>query len=141
VTLSRIRVHSRESPAAHLEPGAATCVREWFAIAATDRQDWSSWELLVRRRRFDHMNAEISVAAGYAVPRYALWLRLHELGWDPETLTRSQALAFCDGPLAAFLADHGVSLARRARQRLRREIRRFEPAVPTPYERLAGPSL
>ncbi|MBW2274828.1 MAG: hypothetical protein JRG96_16290 [Deltaproteobacteria bacterium] len=89
------------------------------------------------RGRFDHLHVELSVAVGYLVPRYALWLRLKELGWSPEQLKRSQVIAFCDEHLQEFLAVHGGSLARRALARFQRRIRRFDPAHATPEETLA----
>ena len=93
------------------------------------------------RRRFDHLIAELSVALGRLVPRYALWLRMHELGWDPERLAATQATAFVDGHLDAFLAQSGDSLTARAQKRLSRSVERFDPLQPTPYEtmeRLGG---
>ena len=51
---------------------------------------------------------EVSLATGERVPRYALWLKLHERGSNPEELTRNAAMAFCDGPLQTFLADRGL---------------------------------
>jgi hypothetical protein len=92
----------------------------------------------VSRRRFDHLVLEISLAAGVRIPRYDLWLRLHELGVDPESLKAEQSLAFCSGPLAEFLAEFGLYLGPRSRRRLCRSIERFDPDVPTPDERLAA---
>jgi hypothetical protein len=89
------------------------------------------------RRRFDHLVEEISVAAGQLIPRYELWMRLHELGWDPEQLTRDAAVRFAGDPLTGFLADLGLFVPERARRRLERAVRRYDPAVPTPYEQLA----
>jgi hypothetical protein len=89
------------------------------------------------RRRFDHLALEVSLAAGRAVPRYALWLALHESGADPERLTRTETVAFCDAGLPGFLAAHGLSLRHSALRRLRNAVRRFDPSVPTPEERLA----
>lgn len=89
------------------------------------------------RRRFDHLVIEISVAVGRRVPRYALWLRLHELGWDPEELSREAALAFCGAPLSGFLGERGLALAPRPRRRLERSVARFDPSVPTPCETFA----
>ena len=34
----------------------------------------------MRRRRFNHLVAELSELADRSIDRYALWLRLHELG-------------------------------------------------------------
>ena len=89
------------------------------------------------RRRFDHLVAELSVALGTHVPRYALWLRMHEYGWNPDRLSREQALAFCGVPLSSFLAAQGLRLRSRRQQRLIREVERFNPAIPTPDERVA----
>lgn len=91
----------------------------------------------MRRRVFDHLHAELSVGVGRVVPRYALWLRLRAGGVDPERLTREQALGFCRRELAAFLGEQGLALAARPARRLEREIGRFDPARPTPYERVA----
>ena len=90
------------------------------------------------RRRFDHLFAETSVAVGCRLPRLALWLALHDGGCDPESLSREQALAFCRSGLARFLAEQGLALAPRARRRLERELHRYDPARPTPYERFAA---
>jgi hypothetical protein len=90
------------------------------------------------RRRFDHLFTELSVAAGVRVPRYALWLALHEAAIDPEALSREGALAFCDGPLPGFLRAHGLSLGPRRARELRRAVARFDPRHPTPYERFAA---
>lgn len=81
---------------------------------------------------------ELSVAVEQTVPRYRLWLRLHDLGWDPENLGLEDALAFCDGPLHIFLAESGLKMSRRARRRMRSEIERFDPEMLTPYERIRG---
>ncbi len=89
------------------------------------------------RRRFDHLVLEISVAVGRRIPRYPLWLRLHELGWNPERLSCQATIAFCGAPLTRFLADHSLALPPRARRRLERNLRRYDPAMPTPYERMA----
>jgi hypothetical protein len=88
------------------------------------------------RRRFEHLVAEISVSIGWRIPRYALWLRLHHQGMDPEALSRRAALAFCSGPLQLFLAEHGVLLHARDRRRLLRRVARFDPDQPTPEEQL-----
>lgn len=90
------------------------------------------------RRRFDHLHTELSVAVGVALPRYPLWLWLHERGCDPEWLTRADVLAFCDGGLADFLRSRGVFLPARRRSALRRRLARFDPLQPTPEERLAS---
>ena len=90
------------------------------------------------RKRFDHLVEEISLAVGQPIPRYRLWLRLHDHGCDPEALSVRMALAFCDGPLAGFLAEEGLKLRFRARRRLRREVELFDPSAPRPEDSLAG---
>lgn len=89
------------------------------------------------RRAFDHLHAEASVGVGRVVPRYALWLRVRAAGLDPERLTRDEALAFCRRELPGFLVELGLPLPRRAARRLEREVARFDPLRPTPYERIA----
>jgi hypothetical protein len=89
------------------------------------------------RRAFDHLHAELSVAAGRMLPRYALWLRLVDAGLDPERLRREQSLAFCRDHAAAFLAEQGIALSSGGARRLERAVRRFDARFPTPYERLA----
>jgi hypothetical protein len=88
------------------------------------------------RARFDHLVAELSVAVGALVPRWPLWLRLHELGQDPEHLSGEAALAFCGGPARRFLADQGLDLGWIARRRLLRAVARFDPTRPTPEQAL-----
>jgi hypothetical protein len=88
------------------------------------------------RRRFDHLVVELSVAVGRVVPRYALWLRLQELGWDPDHLPVEAVTAFCDDHAGDFLADHAMQLDTRTLRRLRRRLVRFDPRFPTPEETL-----
>jgi hypothetical protein len=88
------------------------------------------------RRRFDHLVTEVSVAVGQRIPRYALWLRLHEYGWNPDALSREHAISFCGTPLSSFLATRGLRLRASRQRRLRREMERYDPAIPTPYERM-----
>jgi hypothetical protein len=90
------------------------------------------------RRRFDNLHAELSLALRVEVSRYQLWLELHQWNIDPERLTREQAMAFCDGPLASYLHRYGLSLRRRALGRLCRRVANYDPTVPTPDERLAA---
>jgi hypothetical protein len=91
-----------------------------------------------QRRGFDHLVEELSVAAGRVIPRYPLWLRLHALGYDPERFDRASATAFCGPHLERFLVEQGVRLPTRVLLRLRRRVQRFDPNVPTPYERMAA---
>ena len=91
----------------------------------------------MRRRRFDHLILEISLALDRNLPRYPLWLTFKELGMDPEFLTREAVIEFCDEQLADFLAHLGYVLPRRRIRRLQRAVARFDPALPTPYERMA----
>jgi hypothetical protein len=90
----------------------------------------------VGRRRFDHLVLELSLILGRALPRYPLWLRLHEAGFDPEDLSRDELLAFCGPPLEHFLAERGLALRLHQRRRLARAIGRFDPSLPAPEEHL-----
>jgi len=90
----------------------------------------------VGRRRFEHLVVELSVAVGQVIPRYALWLKLGELGWDPEALSRRAVMSFCDEHLQQFVNDCGASLTARKARRLRRTLERFDPAQLTPYEHM-----
>ena len=95
----------------------------------------------VSRKLFNHLFVELSVSIGKRVPRYALWLELHDLGWDPESLCVPEAIAFCDGPMEAFLNDRGMKISRRAHKRLRKDLASFDPSRPLPqeiFERLCG---
>ena len=78
------------------------------------------------------------MALGVAVPRFALWMELHECDIDPEHLTREEAIAFCDGPLESYLHRNGLSLRRWALRRLCRKVRKYDPYIATPYERFAA---
>jgi hypothetical protein len=78
------------------------------------------------------------MALGVAVPRFDLWMELHEWNMDPERLTREEAIAFCEGPLASFLHVRGLFLRPRAFRRLCRNIAKYNPTIPTPYERFAA---
>ena len=88
------------------------------------------------RRRFEHLVVELSLAVEQTIPRYRLWLRLHDFGWNPEELGLDQALAFCDGPLRIFLAESGLRMSPRAGRHMRGEVGRFDPDVLTPYDRI-----
>ncbi len=88
------------------------------------------------RRRFDHLVTELSVAIGAKIPRYDLWLRIHEYGWNPDQLTRGEAVSFCGVPLSSFLATRGLRLRASRQRQLKREMQRFDPSMPTPYQRV-----
>ncbi len=90
------------------------------------------------RRRFDHLFTELCVAVDLPLPRYELWLALHEARRDPERLSREEVLSFCEVPLKRFLRERGLRLEGRDLGRLLRRLRRFDPAVPTPEERFAA---
>ena len=93
------------------------------------------------RRRFEHLVVELSVAVGRVVPRYALWMQLSELGAPAERLEADQIEEFFAQHLTDFLAAHDLDLSPRARRRLERSVRRFDPRFPSPYEtmeRLVG---
>ena len=90
----------------------------------------------MRRRRFDHLMLELSLALDRYMPRYPVWLAFKETGADPDLLTRDEVLAFCDGPLDELLAHSGYALSPRAGRRLRRAVARFDPNVLTPYEHM-----
>ena len=92
------------------------------------------------RRRFDHLVVEVSLATGWRVPRFQLWLRLRELGADPETISGEEIVAFCGGPLRRFLAERGVALGPRAQRRLLRSVRRYDPTRREPEEHLIDPA-
>lgn len=85
-------------------------------------------------RRFDHLATELSVALGRLTPRYALWLRLQELGFDPMDLERDQAVTFLERHLDGFLDEFDLNLTGRARRRLLRAVAHFDPLQPTPEE-------
>ena len=87
------------------------------------------------RRRFDHLATELAVAVRSPVPRYALWLQLHDQGLDPESLTRAQAIGFCKASLRRFTSEQGLRLGFRAHRRLVREISDFDPERDTPADR------
>jgi hypothetical protein len=90
------------------------------------------------RRRFDNLHAELSVALGVGVPRFNLWMELHEWNIDPERLTREQVMAFCGGPLECYLRKCGLSLRPRTLRRLCRKVGKYDPSLTTPYERFAA---
>ena len=89
----------------------------------------------MRRRRFDHLATELAVAVRAPIPRYALWMRLHDQGLDPEALTRAQALGFCKASARRFATEQGLRLGMRAHRRLLREIEVFDPERVAPADR------
>ena len=86
----------------------------------------------MRRERFNLLVSELSVLAGQEIPRFTLWMRLHEAGLDPEALSNQQVLRFLDLHLEDFLCQLGLTVSRRARRRLRRTLTRDEPIPPMP---------
>ena len=91
----------------------------------------------MQRRRFDHLIIELSLALGRNLPRYPLWLSFKESGADPESLSREAVIEFCDAQLNEFLAHLGHALTPRQTRRLQRAVARYDPEIPTPYERMA----
>jgi hypothetical protein len=91
----------------------------------------------VHRRRFDHLILELSLALDRNLPRYPLWITFKELGVDPDYLSREVVVEFCDEHLGTFLGHLGCALTPRQQRRLRRAVERYDPALPTPYERMA----
>jgi len=89
------------------------------------------------RRRFDHLFEEISVRIGRLAPRYALWLRLRELGMDADRLSQDDVVAFCRDHLDRFLREHELALGPRQARDLLRSVARHDPALRTPAEWLA----
>jgi hypothetical protein len=83
---------------------------------------------------------ELSRAVEQTIPRYRLWLRLHDFGWDPEDLKLEQAVAFCKGPMKLFLTESGLEMSARANRHMRKEVGRFDPDILTPYDRMAETS-
>ena len=75
---------------------------------------------------------------GRLAPRYALWLRLRELGMDADLLSQSDVVSFCRDHLDAFLREHELALAPRQARDLLRSVARHDPALRTPAEWLAG---
>ncbi len=86
------------------------------------------------RRRFDHFYIELCCALDRRVPRYSLWLELHERGLDPEQLSRTALLTFFDGHLDAFVACQGKAFEARSRRGLRNCLASYDPRVATPCE-------
>ena len=89
-------------------------------------------------RYFEHLYCEISTAAARRVSRFDLWLRIHEVGGDPDALTRRQVRLFVDQQLGGLLSEEGIRLEGRQRRRLEFSLLDFDPDHPTPAEWLAG---
>jgi hypothetical protein len=89
------------------------------------------------RRRFDHLFEELSVLLGRLAPRYALWLHICDQGFDPNGLSRDEALAFCRDPLSEFLSEHDLWLSEAGARKLEKIVGRFDPRHLTPYEHMA----
>lgn len=68
------------------------------------------------------------------VPRYALWLHMNDVGFEPEDLDGTSLLRFFDRHLETFLEGQHLHLAARPKSRLRAALVRYDPAQPTPYE-------
>jgi len=88
----------------------------------------------MNRRRFDNLVIELSVAAGELVPRYALWLRLQELGCDPVVLSQGDVRVFLDEHLGPFLEREALCIRPREVRRLRKRLLRYDPRHATPEE-------
>jgi len=78
------------------------------------------------------------VRIGRLAPRYALWLRLRELGMDADLLAQGEVVSFCRDHLDDFLREHELALAPRQARDLLRSVARHDPALRTPAEWLAG---
>jgi hypothetical protein len=92
----------------------------------------------VARRRLDHLHAELCVAAGRRLPRFALWMALAESGARPGSLAHDDVVRFCGGALERFLREREVELPPRRLRRLVRRLARFDARRPTPEERLGS---
>ena len=93
-----------------------------------------------RRRYFDWIHVEISLALDRRISRYALWVAIWEQGGDPDRLSCEEARRFVESGLTPFLETQGAPMSRRARRRLDGRILHFDPRFPTPEEWLAFPS-
>ncbi len=90
------------------------------------------------RRVFNRLVIEISLAVGYYVSRYALWVYMHELEIDPEQMTAQDVRGFCGPRLRRFLAAQGIRLEPGELHKLERQIRGINPYRPDPYDRIEG---
>jgi hypothetical protein len=107
-------------------------------VPSVTRSEAAPGDVQRTRRRFDHLFEEISVRIGRLAPRYALWLRLRELGMDADALSRDDVMTFCSDHLAGFLHEYELALAPRQARDLLRCVARHDPALRTPAEWLAS---
>lgn len=91
----------------------------------------------MRRRRFDHLVVELSLALDRSVPRYSLWQAVRGVGLDPEAWSGVEAQRFCTAELPRWLRRQGFALAEPRLERLARSIARFDPRRLTPEEHFA----
>ena len=91
----------------------------------------------MKRRRFDHMVVELSVAVDRWVARYALWQAVKDAGYDPECWSGPEAERFCTLELPRWLRRSGHTVPEARLQRLARSVARFDPALLTPEEHFA----
>jgi hypothetical protein len=91
----------------------------------------------MKRRRFDHLVVELSVALDRWVARYALWQAVKEAGYDPESWSGPEAQRFCTIELPRWLRRSGQTVSEARLQKLARSVARFDPALLTPEEHFA----
>ena len=91
----------------------------------------------MKRRRFDHLVAELSVALDRWVARYALWQAVKEAGYDPESWTGTEAERFCASELPRWLRRNGHALPEARLLRVARSVARLDPTRLTPEEHFA----
>jgi hypothetical protein len=91
----------------------------------------------MKRRRFDHMVVELSVALDRWVARYALWQAVKDAGYDPESWSGGEAQRFCTTELPRWLRRNGHSLPEARLSKLARSVARFDPGLLTPEEHFA----
>lgn len=91
----------------------------------------------MKRRRFDHMVVELSVALDRWVARYALWQAVKDAGYDPECWSGPEAERFCTLELPRWLRRSGHALPEPRLEKLARSVARFDPVLLTPEEHFA----
>jgi hypothetical protein len=91
----------------------------------------------MRRRRFDHLVAELSVLLDRWVARYSLWQAVKDFGYDPESWSGVEAERFCTRELPRWLRNHGHAVAEHRLAKLSKKLARFEPGLTTPEEHFA----